>query len=98
MTTRHEMSEKAKARIDQWDAEIAKAEGRLKEAQADAKVELQKQIDEMRDARGKAQEQLNERQAASEAAWQDMRNASMDAWKRIEDAFDRATDRFAKQD
>jgi chromosome segregation ATPase len=98
MTTQHDFSSKAKARIEKWDAQIAEAEGRMKEAQADAKVELQKQIEEMRKARGQAQEKLNELQAASDEAWKEMREGSVDAWKRIEDAFDKASDRFAKQD
>lgn len=98
MTTQHDFSAKAKARIEKWDAQIAEAEGRMKDAQADAKAELQKQIEEMRAARGEAQERLDKLQAASDEAWQEMREGTIDAWKRIEDAFDKASDRFAKQD
>jgi len=97
MTTQHDFTEQAKARLEKFDAKITEAEGRMKSAQADAKAELQKQIDEMRAKREEARGHLEELQNAGEDAWKEMRSGSMDAWKRIEDAFDRASDRFTKQ-
>lgn len=97
MTETHEFTAKAKAQLDEWDAQIAQAEGRMKQIQTEGKAELQEQIDEMRAARSQAQERIDALQAASDEAWNDLQSGSLDAWRAIEDALNRASDRFAKQ-
>ncbi len=85
---------KVKATLDRWNAEIDKIEARMKEAQADAKVEYEAQLKEMRDQRDKAEEQLTEARQASEKAWEDMNKSFIDAWDSIHDGFQRAMKNF----
>lgn len=65
MSEREQYIEKAKARIDQWNAEIDKMKAKLDEAEADAKINYQKQLEEMRTQRD-----------ATEAKLKDLREAS----------------------
>ena len=51
MSEKNQYIEKAKARIAQWDAEIDKMKAKADEAEADAKIEYQKQLSEMRTQR-----------------------------------------------
>lgn len=94
MTTRNEYAEKTEARIDLWNAKIAKAEARLSEAEADAKIDGKEALQEMRQMRDKATERLQKVQSANEEAWADMQEGVESAWSDLETAFDKAVRRF----
>ena len=74
MSERDQYIEKTKARIYQWNAEIDKIKAQLDEAEADAKIKYQKQLDEMRTQRNEAEAKLKEMRAASNDAWDDMKS------------------------
>jgi uncharacterized coiled-coil DUF342 family protein len=74
MSEREQYIEKAKARIDQWNAEIDKMKAKVDEAQADTKINYQKQIDQMQVQRDKAEARLKELRKTSDDAWHDMRS------------------------
>ncbi|MGB7241323.1 MAG: hypothetical protein WBC93_04450 [Sulfitobacter sp.] len=95
MTTQHDFTAKGKARLDKWDAQIAEAEARMERAEADARLEIQKQLDDMRNARNEAQKRLQELQATGEAAWGDVRKGAERAWTQLEKSFETAAARFA---
>lgn len=92
--TRNEYIEKAKARLDQWDAKIQEAEAKAKEATADSKLAYQEQVEDMRQKRDEAREKLKELQSASEGAWGDFRAGVEKAWNQLEESFENATRRF----
>ena len=94
MTNREAYIEKAKAQIDQWNAEINKMLANAAEAEADAKIEYQKQIDEMRNQRNEAKEQIKQMQSASNKAWDDMQAGFDKAWDDIQGSFQAALSRF----
>lgn len=94
MTTRDVFVENVKNQIDTWNAEITKFEATVDAAQADAKVKLQEQLEEMQKQREKAVATMQEMQHASEEAWDEMRKGSEDAWSALTDAFKRAHSKF----
>jgi hypothetical protein len=49
---------KLKAQLDEWNAEVGKWEAKAKGAQADARVEYEKQLDAFRRQRDQAMEQM----------------------------------------
>ena len=81
MSNREEYIEKTKAKLDQWNAEIDKMQARMEEAQADAKIEYQKQLKGMRKQRDEAEARLKELRESSDAAWEDI----SEAWTRAEE-------------
>ena len=87
MSEREQYIEKAKARIDQWNAEID-------EAEADAKINYQKQIDGMRAQRDDAEAKLKELREASDDAWHDMKSGFDKAWDSLTSSFNSAMSRF----
>ena len=95
MSNQSDMTQKAKAQLDKWDAQIAKAEAEMKEVEADSKVELQTRLEEMRVAREEASQRLSKLQSASADAWGDMSQGFMDAWGKIERSFEKASERFS---
>ena len=48
MTDRSAYVDKMKAKVDEWTADIEKMQAKAKGAQADARIEYGKQLDEMR--------------------------------------------------
>lgn len=96
MSNRDEYIRKAKAKIDEWDAEIDKLSARTEAAQADAKLKYQAQLDTLRKQRDENMERLRELQNASETAWESVRKGMEDSWERMNKAFKEAYDRFNK--
>jgi multidrug resistance efflux pump len=94
MSAREQYIEKAKARIDQWNAEIDKMKAQVHEAEADVKIKYQKQLDKMRAQRDDGDAKLKEVRHASDAAWDDMKSGFDKAWGDIAGAFDDARSRF----
>jgi len=94
MTDRKQFIEKAKAKLDQWNADIDKFKAKVAESDADAKIEYRKQLDEMRSQRDKAEANLKQLHAASDYAWDDMKSGLDKAWDSISSAFDSAKSRF----
>lgn len=94
MSDRDVYVEKMKAKIDEWNADLAKLEARSREAEADMRLKYDAQIQEMREQREKAEERLKELQRASEESWKRMRDGMESAWDEMTRAFREAADRF----
>ncbi len=94
MSDRENYIAKAKARIDQWTAEIDRLEAKAREADADARLAYSQQIEEMRSQRDTAQEKLAELRQAGDSAWEDVKSGFDKAWDDMTSALDKATARF----
>ena len=94
MSDRDVYVDKMKAKIDEWNADLAKLEARSREAEADMRLKYDKQVQELREQREKAEERLKELQRASEESWKRMRDGMEAAWDDMTRAFREAADRF----
>lgn len=94
MSDRDVYVEKMKAKLDEWNADIDKLQAQAKIAEADARADYDKQLEEMRKQRNEAQAKLKEAQKASDAAWDDMRKGMETAWESISSSFQSAMSRF----
>lgn len=94
MADKDQYVEKAKARLDQWNADIDKLQAKAAEAQADARIEYEKQITQLRKQRDEAEAKLKEMSAAGEDAWRDMKTGFDKAWDDAASAFEKAMSRF----
>jgi predicted nucleic acid-binding Zn-ribbon protein len=97
MSEREQYVEKAKARIDQWTAEIEKMKAKVDETEADAKIEAQEQLDDAREQRDEAEVKLKEMREAGDDAWEDMKAGFDTALGSISDAFNSAMSQFRSQ-
>jgi len=94
MSDRDVYVDKMKAKIDEWNADVAKLEARSREAEADMRLKYDDQIRELREQRERAEERLKELQRASEESWKRMREGMETAWDDLTRAFREAADRF----
>lgn len=94
MGERNQYIEKVRARIAQWDAEIDRMKAKADEAEADARIEYEKQMREMQARRDEGVDRLEMLREASDEAWKDVRSGFDRAWDEISGAFDRAMSRY----
>lgn len=94
MSKRDEYVLKMKEQLDQWNAEIAKWEGKSGEMQAGARAEFDKGLETLRTQRDAAVRRLHEVQSAAGEAWMEMAKGADEAWARMREAFDKANSRF----
>jgi lipid II:glycine glycyltransferase (peptidoglycan interpeptide bridge formation enzyme) len=97
MTKREEYVEKMKSQLDQWNAEAARWEDKMKHAEADMKSEYQRQLEALHSRRDEAMYQLHQLQVASTDAWMDMMRGVEEAWKRMGEAVGQARSHFEKK-
>ena len=80
MSKKDDYVAKLKAQVDEWNAEVEKWEAMAKGAQADARIEYEKQLDAFRRQREQAMEQMRKIQAAAGDAWLDLARDADDVW------------------
>lgn len=96
MSNRDEYVAKLKAQLDQWNAEIAKWEAKAREAQAEMRIDAERQLEAYKRQRDEGIEHMRKMQAASGDAWRDLLHGAEDAWARMREAFERASSHFNK--
>ena len=94
MSSRDEYVAKMKVQLDQWNTEIAKWEAKARETQAEARAELDKRIETVRQQREQAMYQMKLLQGAAGEAWVELMRGTDDAWARMREAFDKASSHF----
>ena len=96
MLTRKEYVEQLKNKLDEWNADIAKWEGKTRGAKNDLTIEYEMRMDDLRKKREEATAKLKEVQASSEEAWKELKAGADSAWAAMREAFDKAKTHFQK--
>lgn len=91
---RNEFVETLKSQIDQWNAEIAKAEAKMKDASGETERRYAEVIAETSRYRAEAQAKLAESLKHSTDHWEKTQSDVEAAWKDISDGFRNAWKRF----
>lgn len=96
MTTRNEYVEGLKARLDEWNADLAKWEAKARAARTDLRIEYEMQLEALRKHREAATETLDRLQGSAGEAWKDMSAGADKAWSAMQEAFEKARTHFLK--
>jgi hypothetical protein len=94
MTNRDDYLEKLKAQLDQWEKQIAAWEAAARDATAEAKIELEKQIGITRSRLDDMLFRMELLKGASTDAWQEIARGADEARKTMQDAFEKARYHF----
>lgn len=94
MSNRDQYLEKFKAQLDQWNADLSKLEARAREMSADARLQIEHEIQDLRQRRDEARERYKELEKAGEHSWNDLRTRSEQAWNDLAEGFRRAWSHF----
>ncbi len=94
MSSRDVYMAKLKAQIDEWNAQLDKFEAQAKQAGANAKISYDEQIKALHRQRESAKAKFAEIQAASDEAWEDLKQGVDIAWAAFMEGLDKARSRF----
>ena len=86
--------QKLHAKLDEWNAEIDKLKAKADKAEADSRLEYQREIENLKERRKEAEEKLSEVRQAGEGAWEDLKSGVQSAWDSMEEAVKSARNRF----
>jgi multidrug resistance efflux pump len=94
MSIKHEYQKKLQAQLNEWSAEIDKLRAKADKAEADVKLDYQKQIANLKSLKNEADKKMAELNNASDEAWQDLKAGTDKAWNSLGKALHSATSRF----
>lgn len=88
--------QKLKAKLDEWNAEIDILAAKAEQAEAEAKIEYHKRLEDLRAKRGELEEKIAELQQAGEGAWEDLKQGLENSWDILKISFSRAKSEFER--
>ncbi len=94
MTDKSAYLQNLEAQLDAWDAEVQKLQAKAKDAQADARLNYAEQLNLLQARRREVAERMEELRNAGEDAWEDVRVGVDAAWSSLNNALDKAQQRF----
>ena len=92
--TKEAYVQKLNAKMDEWNAEIHKLEAKADQAEAEAKIEYEKQLEDLRAKRKDLEDKIENLQQAGEIAWEDLKAGIESAWDSLGNAVNSAVSRF----
>ena len=94
MNNRDEYVEKLKGQLELWNTQMTTWESAAREATADAKIELDKQLGIMKSRLDDMVFRMDLLKGASADAWQEIARGADESRKTMQDAFEKARSRF----
>jgi phage tail tape-measure protein len=85
---------KIKAKLDEWNAEIAKLEAQARKQEADTQLKLEEQIESLKKKRQSTEDDLDKLRQAGSNAWEDLKTGVENAASSSGDAIRSAQSRF----
>lgn len=94
MSMKEAYENKLQAQLDECKAEMLKFKAKADEAEADAQIEYNKQIEELESKKASVDAKLSDLKDAGEDAWEDIKVGADSAWDSLSDALKSAASRF----
>ncbi len=88
--------EKLKAQLDEWNADIDKLAAKAAQAEAEAKIEYQNEVEDLRAKRDDVRDKLSAIRQAGEGAWEDLKEGLENSWEILKMSFTKAKSEFEK--
>ncbi|MCF8114716.1 MAG: coiled coil domain-containing protein [Desulfotignum sp.] len=94
MSKKEAYEKKLEAQLKEWKTDIDKMKAKADKADAEAKLEYYKQIEDLRSKQEAVQKKLTELKAAGESAWEDLKSGIDLAWTSLGESIKSARSRF----
>lgn len=88
MSTRDEYVAKWQAKLDEWNADIDLLEAKARQVKAQMTQDHHERLAALKSKRDQAAEKLKEVQAASDAAWDNLKARSEEIWDGLKEALE----------
>ncbi|MFA5112098.1 MAG: hypothetical protein WC443_11870 [Desulfobaccales bacterium] len=89
--------EKMEAQLKEWSAKLQELKAKADKAGADVKIEMYKQIDELRAKKEATQHQLNQIKAAGAESWEALKAGSEKTLEEMKKTWESMKARFHKE-
>lgn len=86
--------EKAKAQLEEWEADLDKLRAKARQEEADDKINLEDKIRELEEKLEKGKARYNELKESGESAWESVKEGMDLAWNDLSIAFKEAKSKF----
>ena len=86
--------EKAKAQLEEWEADLDKLRAKARQKEADDKLDLEEKIRELEEKLEKGKARYDELKQSSESAWKSFKEGMDLAWNDLSLAFNEAKSKF----
>ncbi len=93
---REAYTQKLKAKIDEWNAELDRLAAKADQADGEIKVRYYKQMEELRKKRNDVEQKVQELKDSTESVWDDMKQGVENSWATWKESFTRAKSEFEK--
>ncbi len=94
MSTKDAYVDKLHAKLDEWNAQIDKLKAKADQAEAESRIEYNKQITELQERRSETKQKIEGLRNAGEGAWEDLKSGVQLAVDSMEQALNSAMSRF----
>jgi hypothetical protein len=94
MENRDAYTKKAEALVKEWTAEMEKLKAKAQQAEADAQIKYEKELDELGRKKKAVEQKIEEVKSSTEAAWTDLKQGLDEAFSDLKLSIDRAWSRF----
>lgn len=94
MEEKSAFQEKYEAKFKEWKAKIAQLEARAEQVKADAKIEYQEKIKELKEKEKTAHRKLDEIKKSGSETWKDLRSGLEKAGDELKASLDRVVSKF----
>ena len=95
MEEKQAYQQKLNAKLDEWKAEINKLQAKAQTAEADAKLQYEEYIEDLKKRRSALEDELKKMQDAQAEAWNDVKAGADKAWNSMTEAMENAWRRFS---
>jgi uncharacterized coiled-coil DUF342 family protein len=86
--------QKIKARVDEWNAEIDRLSARAEQAEADARIQYDEEIQTLKKFRDDTRNKLEKLEKSGDDAWEDLKSGAEMAFEAMNEAINSARKRF----
>jgi DNA repair exonuclease SbcCD ATPase subunit len=86
---------KFSAKLEQAQARLDLLKARAREADADTRLRINKEIDDIKERRADLERRMDELKSAGGDAWDDVKAGLDEGWQALSRALDQATSRFS---
>jgi hypothetical protein len=85
-----------KAKLDEWNAEIGKLAEKVEQTDIDAKIEYQKQLEDLRARLKDLDDKITPMQQVDEGGWEDLKQGIENSWEILKISISKAKSEFER--
>ncbi|WP_028574419.1 hypothetical protein [Desulfonatronovibrio hydrogenovorans] len=88
--------QKIKGKIDEWNAELDRLSAKADQAEGEARIKYQRQMEELQQKQNDLNDKLEKLKGAGDSAWEELKEGIERSWETWKHSFAKAKSEFKK--